>query len=100
MGELVNEFTNSLTNLPTDPFTNSCLCEQPRESRLADRVAGEHLARILQAQVPADDFAEDVPEVGGDRQVAAVVALVHRQPRPSPVDAAAANAAADDHHRV
>ena len=47
-----------------------------------------------------DDFAEDVAEVGRDREVAALVALLAREPGPPAVDAAAADAAADHHHRV
>ena len=47
-----------------------------------------------------DDLAEDVAEVGRDREVASFEATLRREARPSSVDLAAAHAAADDQHRV
>ena len=49
------------------------LRQKAREARRADRVAGEHRARVLHAEVADGDLAEDVAEVGGDREVAAFV---------------------------
>src|SRR6476661_1050820 len=49
----------------------------------------------------ADDLREDAAEIGRDREVAPVVALFARQPRPAAVDLAAADIlSANDHHRV
>ena len=63
-------------------------------------VAGKDRARVADAEVPHDDLAEDVAEVGRHREIAAFVALLDRQAGPAAVDLAAADAAADRHHRV
>src|SRR5687767_2415094 len=61
----------------------------------------EDRSGVGHAEMAADDFGEDAAEIGGDRQVAAVVALLAREARPAAVDLAAAHVLpADDHHRV
>src|SRR5688572_10325067 len=50
--------------------------------------------------MPAHHLVEYGPEIGGDRQVAAVVALLSRQPGPAAVDLATLDPGAEDHHRV
>src|SRR5690349_3624893 len=47
-----------------------------------------------------DDLRKNVTEIGGDREVALVVALLPREAGPLAVDATAAHAAADHHHRI
>ena len=84
---------------PNIPTTNSPIpipSEQPREPRRAACCSPGKSARGSgHAEVPRDDFAEDVAEIGGDREVAAFVALLDRQARPLAVDVPAADAAAD-----
>src|ERR1051326_8182715 len=81
--------------------TSYCVSgEQPGEFRRLNRVAGEDRPWIGDAEVADDDLAEDVAEIGRDREVAPVVALLDREAGPPPVHFSAANAAADDHHRV
>ena len=62
-----------------------------------DAIAGEDArgGLVVGAEVAHHDFAEDVAEVGGDREVAALVAVLGLQPRPLAVDLAALDAAAD-----
>src|SRR5882672_12204012 len=90
---------------PTHEFTNSPIHqvsggEEPWVARLAQGETWEDLTRILQAKVSDDDLAEDVAEVGRDGEVAAVVPPVDGKPGPLAVNVSAANAAANDHHRV
>src|SRR5204863_2941987 len=47
-----------------------------------------------------NDFTEHVAEVGGDGEIAALVALVDREPGPASIHAAAVHRTADEHHRV
>src|SRR6266853_2219731 len=65
-----------------------CLGPKARE----DRGRGD-------AEMARRDLGEEVAEVGGDREVAALEELVPVEARPAAVDAAAANAAAEDEHR-
>ena len=64
-------------------------------------VAREDASRCLSTpRWRDDDLREDVAEVGRDREVAALVALFGREAGPRAVDLAAADAAAEDEHRV
>src|SRR5690349_7543455 len=47
-----------------------------------------------------DDLVEDVAEVGRDREVATLVALLGGQTGPASIDFAATHVASDGHHRV
>src|SRR5579872_2775315 len=74
--------------------------KQPGEFRWLNRVAREDGPRIGDAEMPHDDFAEHVAEVGRDREVASFVSMLDGEAGPAAVDLPAAHAAADDHHRV
>src|SRR5215471_20463478 len=81
--------------------TSYCVSgEQSGEFRRLYRVTRENRPRIRNAEVAYDDFAEHVAEIGRDGEVASLVALFHREARPASVDLSAADATADDHHRV
>src|SRR4051812_9535600 len=96
---IANAYTSGLRSDKREPRSLSGF-EQAREFFRPDRVAGKDRGGVGNAEVPRHDFAEDVAEVGRDGKIAALVAGVHRETRPPAVDAAAANAAADDQHRV
>src|ERR1043166_932471 len=74
--------------------------EKPWEPRGRHGIPGKDRVRVGEAEMPHDDFSEHVAEVGGHREVAAVVPVINREPGPSSVHAPAEDAAADDHHRV
>src|SRR5438874_10944678 len=95
---LCTEHINYDTQLPTYPITRST--EQTRELVGLQVVTGEDRARVLDAEMPRDDFTENVPKIGGDRKIAAVVALFDRKARPLSVHTPAAHATANHHHRV
>src|SRR6266508_1131437 len=77
-----------------------CIGKEPRELRRLNVVAGKDRSRVLDAEVPHDDLAEDVAKVRGDGEVAPVVPLLDGEPRPFAVHPAASDAAADRKHRV
>src|SRR6266851_7133589 len=70
LGELVTWRIKS----PTHQSANSPISrgEQTREARGAEWVTREHLARVVDTEMAGHDLAEDVAEVGGHREVAAV----------------------------
>src|SRR5207245_8207419 len=74
--------------------------EQSHEFRLADGVAWENRPRIVDSQMAHGHLAEHVAEVGRDGEVPSFVPPLGSKAWPTPVDAAAADAAADDEHRV
>jgi hypothetical protein len=76
------------------------LCEKSWELRLADRITGKDRSRISDAQVTDDDFAEHISEIGGDRDIAAFVAVLDRETWPATVHASTSDATAKNQHRV
>src|SRR5262249_25290623 len=67
------------------------------ERRGTDRVAREHGAEVREAEVARQQLGEQVAEVGGEREVAALVEAIGREPGPAAVDSAAAHGAT--HHQ-
>src|SRR5262245_26800752 len=76
------------------------LRQDARELRLVDRVAREHRPYVDEPEVTDENLREDVAEVRGDREVAAIVALLGCESRPFAVNASSAHVAADDQHGV
>src|SRR6478752_745925 len=82
------------------PLKRRSGAEQSREPRSLHFVAGKEGADVADTEVIDGDLAEDVAEVGGHGQVAPLEPLLRGQPRPLAHDTAAADASADDEHRI
>src|SRR6266850_7506205 len=76
------------------------LAEETGKFRRLQCVTREDGTRVCDAEVPYDDLAEDIPEIGRDREIAPFVPAIDREAGPLAVDVAAPDPAADDHHRV
>src|SRR5262245_54050145 len=85
--------------LRSAPLT-AALCKESWKFRGLHCITREDRSRIHDAQVADDDLSEDVAEVGGDGEVASLVALLGRESWPSAVNLTAAHAPTDDHHGV
>src|SRR5437762_5945830 len=65
-----------MIRLSTLDGSSLALREHAWESRRADRVSGKDRRGICDAEVPHDDLAEDIAEIGRHREVAPLVPLL------------------------
>src|SRR5688572_30606622 len=74
--------------------------ENAAETGRIDGVTGEDALQARRAEVLRHDLAEEVPEVGGDREVAPLVELLALQAGPFPQDTSAVHSAPDHQYAV